>query len=177
MSLILLVEQTLNGLQFGVMLFLMAAGLTLVFGVMGLINLAHGSLYMIGAFAAAAMAQACAARGIPFLHVSTDYVFDGSGDRPWREDDPVGPLNAYGRSKLAGEAAVRAAGGRHVILRTSWVFSAEGANFLTTMLRLSEPRDSLSVVADQLGGPTPAAEIAATLLRMAAALCAATPQD
>ena len=126
----------------------------------------------INAAAPAAMAQACAARGIPFLHVSTDYVFDGSGDRPWREDDPVGPLNAYGRSKLAGEAAVRAAGGRHVILRTSWVFSAEGANFLTTMLRLSETRDSLSVVADQLGGPTPAAEIAATLLRMAAALCA-----
>lgn len=115
-----------------------------------------------------AMARTCADLGIPFLHVSTDYVFDGSGSEPWRESDPVAPQNTYGRSKLAGEEAVRAAGGAHAILRTSWVFSAHGANFVKTMLRLSETRDALNVVDDQIGGPTPADAIAAALLEMAA---------
>lgn len=117
-----------------------------------------------------AMAQACADLGIPFLHVSTDYVFEGSGTAPWRPEDPVAPLGAYGRSKLAGEQAVRAAGGRHVILRTSWVFSAHGANFVKTMLRLGADRPALRVVADQIGGPTPAGGIAEALLTMADAL-------
>lgn len=117
-----------------------------------------------------AMAQACAARGIPFLHISTDYVFNGQGTARWRPDDPTDPQNAYGRSKLLGEEGVRAAGGRFAILRTSWVFSAHGANFMTTMLRLSQTRDALNVVDDQIGGPTPAADIAATLLVMARAL-------
>ena len=114
-----------------------------------------------------AMARACAAKGVPFLHVSTDYVFDGTGETPWSPSDPVAPQNAYGRSKLAGEEAVRAAGGPYLILRTSWVFSAHGANFVKTMLRLSETRDHLTVVADQIGGPTAARDIARALLAIA----------
>ena len=124
----------------------------------------------INAAAPAAMARAAAAKGVPFLHVSTDYVFDGSGETPWRPSDPTGPLGAYGRSKLAGEIGVRAAGGRHAILRTSWVFSAHGANFVRTMLRLGRRRDALRVVDDQTGGPTAAGDIADALLTMARAL-------
>jgi len=123
----------------------------------------------INATSPGAMAQASAARGIPFLHVSTDYVFDGSGTRAWQPDDATGPLGAYGRSKLAGEDAVRAAAGPHAILRTSWVVSAHGANFVKTMLRLGTERDKLTIVADQVGGPTAAADIAAALLTMARA--------
>ncbi|TDK50881.1 dTDP-4-dehydrorhamnose reductase [Antarcticimicrobium luteum] len=125
---------------------------------------------VINGAAPTAMARACAEKGVPFLHISTDYVFDGSGTAPWRPEEPVAPLNAYGRSKLAGEEGVRAAGGTHAILRTSWVVSAHGTNFIRTMLRLSETRDALSIVDDQIGGPTPAADIAATLLKMAAAM-------
>lgn len=124
----------------------------------------------INAEAPGAMARACADLEIPFLHVSTDYVFDGSGQSPWHPDAPIAPINAYGRSKAAGEAAVRAAGGSHAILRTSWVFSATGKNFVTTMLQLSERRDALKVVDDQIGGPTPARSIAETLLQMAGAM-------
>lgn len=124
----------------------------------------------VNAAAPGAMAGACAHLDVPFLHLSTDYVFSGDTDRPWRETDPVKPQNAYGRTKLAGEAAVRASGARHLILRTSWVFSAHGTNFVKTMLRLSETRETLSVVEDQTGGPTPAADIAATLLVLARAM-------
>lgn len=119
-----------------------------------------------------AMAQVAAARGVPFLQVSTDYVFDGTGTRPWRPEDPVGPLGAYGRSKLEGEVQVRNAGGPHAILRTSWVFSAHGANFVKTMLRLGRERDRLTVVADQVGGPTAAGDIADALIVMARGLAA-----
>lgn len=126
--------------------------------------------HVINGAAPGAMARACADLDIPFLHVSTDYVFDGSGERSWRPQDAVAPLNAYGRSKAAGEAEVRAAGGRHAILRTSWVFSATGTNFVTTMLRLSESRDALNIVEDQIGGPTPAMAIAETLLDMASTM-------
>lgn len=120
--------------------------------------------------APAAMARACAALGVPFVQISTDYVFDGVGDQPFAPDHPTAPLNAYGRSKALGEEGVRGAGGAHVILRTSWVFSSHGANFVKTMCRLGAERDSLNVVADQIGGPTPADSIAATCLHIAAAL-------
>jgi dTDP-4-dehydrorhamnose reductase len=120
--------------------------------------------------APAAMARAAAARGKPFLHISTDYVFDGSGTRPFAPDHPTAPQNAYGRSKLAGEQGVRAAGGNHLILRTSWVVSAHGANFVKTMLRLGAERETLNVVADQIGGPTPAAAIAEALIAAASAM-------
>lgn len=127
---------------------------------------------VVNGAAPGAMARACAARDIPFLHVSTDYVFDGSGDRAFAVDGPTAPLGAYGRSKLAGEREVQAAGGRWLILRTSWVFSAHGSNFVKTMLRLGAERESLNVVADQVGGPTPAADIAAALVTMARAMAA-----
>jgi dTDP-4-dehydrorhamnose reductase len=125
--------------------------------------------------APAAMARECAGLGVPFLHVSTDYVFDGAGTAPFRPGDPVAPLGAYGRSKLAGEEGVRAAGGRALILRTSWVFSAHGANFVKTMLRLGREREVLRVVADQVGGPTPAGAIAAALVTAAGAMQAGAP--
>ncbi len=128
--------------------------------------------HKVNAEAPGAMAQAAAARGLPFLHLSTDYVFDGSGTEPWKPADTPAPLSAYGRTKLAGEDAVRAAGGPHAILRTSWVFSAHGTNFVKTVLRLSETRDSIPVVADQTGGPTPAAAIADALFAIARSLSA-----
>ncbi|MBN9889843.1 dTDP-4-dehydrorhamnose reductase [Salipiger abyssi] len=120
-----------------------------------------------------AIARACAAKGIPVVHVSTDYVFDGSGEAPFRPDHPTAPLGAYGRSKLAGEAAVRASGGAHAILRTSWVVSSHGSNFVKTMLRLGAERDRLTVVADQIGGPTCAADLADACLAIAAQLTGA----
>ena len=123
----------------------------------------------INAAAPGAMARASAEKGLPFLHISTDYVFDGSKEGAWVEDDLTAPLGAYGRSKLAGEEAVRAAGGAHVILRTAWVFSGTGSNFVKTMLGVGRDRDRLTVVDDQRGGPTSAGDIAAALVTIARA--------
>lgn len=130
----------------------------------------EGTATLVNGAAPGAMATACAELGIPFVHISTDYVFDGSGTAPWSVDAPTDPLGAYGRSKLAGEAAIQAAGGVVAILRTSWVVSAHGKNFVKTMLRLGAERDRLTIVADQVGGPTPAADIAAACLSIAAQL-------
>jgi len=125
---------------------------------------------LVNAEAPGAIAEAAARKGVPFLHVSTDYVLDGSDPgRPWREDDPTGPLSAYGASKLDGERAVIAAGPDHAILRTAWVFSAHGRNFVRTMLSVGCGKPEMRVVGDQRGGPTAAADIAAALWTMAQA--------
>ena len=116
------------------------------------------------------IATACARIGIPLVHYSTDYVFDGTGTRPYREDDPNAPLGVYGESKLAGEQGIRASGANHMILRTAWVYASHGKNFLRTMLRLGAERDTLGVVADQIGTPTSArliANVTAALLPQA----------
>ncbi|MEM0946421.1 MAG: dTDP-4-dehydrorhamnose reductase [Pseudomonadota bacterium] len=126
--------------------------------------------FAVNAAAPGAMAAAAAELGIPFVHISTDYVFDGSGEAPFHPDATTAPLGVYGASKLAGEDAVRAAGGTHVILRTSWVFSAHGENFVKTMLSLAQTRETLGIVADQTGGPTPAADIASACLEIASSL-------
>jgi dTDP-4-dehydrorhamnose reductase len=115
-----------------------------------------------------AMARWAAAHGIPLVHFSTDYVFDGSGERPWSEDASPRPLSAYGASKLAGEDLVRDAGGSSLIVRTSWVYAASGTNFLRSIARLARERDELRIVADQVGAPTSAALIADAVAKIVA---------
>ncbi len=131
--------------------------------------------WAINALAPAAFAVACEAAGIPLVQVSTDYVFDGTKPGGWEPGDAVGPLNVYGASKLGGELAVRTACRRQAIVRTSWVVSAHGNNFIKTMLRLAADRDTLSVVADQHGAPTSAADLAAALATIAMALTEGHP--
>ncbi|MCL2160324.1 MAG: dTDP-4-dehydrorhamnose reductase [Betaproteobacteria bacterium] len=141
-----------------------AAGYTAVDRAESEPELAH----RVNAAALGVLAGEAAARGIWLVHYSTDYVFDGSGERPWREDDPTGPLSVYGQSKLAGEEAIRASHCRHLILRASWVYSMHGNNFARTMLRLAAERDRLTVVSDQIGAPTGAellADVTAHLVR------------
>ncbi|MDR3417938.1 MAG: dTDP-4-dehydrorhamnose reductase [Nevskia sp.] len=132
-----------------------------------------GQAFAVNARAPGALAEEAAALGAWLIHYSTDYVF--AGDKPdgaYVETDPTGPLSVYGRSKLAGEQAIAAAGARHVILRTSWVYGAHGANFAKTMLRLARERDKLSVVADQHGAPTSSRLIAEVTARVAQRLLA-----
>ncbi|MBL8571942.1 MAG: dTDP-4-dehydrorhamnose reductase [Phreatobacter sp.] len=121
---------------------------------------------------AGAVAATAAALGVPVLHLSTDYVFDGANPAPYVETDPVAPMSAYGRSKLAGERAMAAAHPDHAILRTSWVYAAEGKNFLRTMLRLAADRPEVSVVADQQGAPSYAPDIAVAVVQVARNLLA-----
>lgn len=123
------------------------------------------------------VAEAAAELGVPLLHLSTDYVFDGTLDRPYREDDATGPTGAYGRSKLAGEAKVAATHPNSAILRTAWVYSPFGANFVKTMLRLGETREEVGVVADQIGNPTNAIDIADALFVIARRLVADPSPD
>ena len=123
--------------------------------------------YAVNRDGPARLAAACAARDIPLVHVSTDYVFDGAKGAPYVESDAVNPLNVYGRSKAEGEAAVVAAGGRHAILRTTWVFGSQGATFILMMLKLARERDEARMVADQLGRPTWSHELAGLCVRVA----------
>jgi dTDP-4-dehydrorhamnose reductase len=114
----------------------------------------------INAEAPGVVARWAAERGVPLIHFSTDYVYDGRGDKPWNEDDEACPLGVYGKSKLAGEHAVRAAGGSHLIFRTCWIYAARGKNFMRTIARLALERNELRIVGDQIGAPTSAALIA-----------------
>lgn len=125
---------------------------------------------VINADAPGAMARAAADRGLPFVHLSTDYVFDGAGTAPFQPNNPTAPLGVYGQTKRAGEVAIVQAGGAFVILRTSWVISAHGSNFVKTMRRLGATQKALNVVADQIGGPTPAAAIADAVFGVAQAM-------
>jgi dTDP-4-dehydrorhamnose reductase len=118
------------------------------------------------------MASACAGLAIPFVHISTDYVFDGSGNNAWLPHSKTNPQNAYGRSKEAGEKGVIESGAIYGILRTSWVVSSRGENFIKTMLRLSETYNELSIVSDQIGAPTPARDIAGACYQIALDLIA-----
>jgi len=136
-------------------------------------DLAH----LVNAIGAGAVAGAAAALDIPVIHLSTDYVFAGDGTGPYRETDATGPHGAYGRTKLEGETAVATANPRHIILRTAWVYSPFGKNFVRTMLRLAETRDTVSVVSDQWGNPTSALEIADAIIVVAKALAADAPSN
>lgn len=122
--------------------------------------------FLVNATAPGILARWAARRGVPLIHFSTDYVFDGRGSRPWQETDDAGPLCVYGASKLAGEIAIQRAGGPHLIIRTSWVYASQGGNFLRTIMRLAEEREELRIVADQVGAPTSAAIIADAVAAM-----------
>jgi dTDP-4-dehydrorhamnose reductase len=124
----------------------------------------------------AVLAAASAQAGVPMVQISTDFVFDGEKREPYREDDPVAPLNVYGRSKAMGEAEVRRACPEHLIIRTAWLFSEYGGNFLATILKLARERDTLNIVADQHGSPTATDDLAGAILAAAAAVAGgATP--
>ncbi len=131
-----------------------------------------GPAYQANAEAVGLLGQVCAAHGIGIIHLSTDYVFDGTQKRPYVEDDIPNPLSVYGASKLAGEESLRGATARHVILRASWVFGRLGRSFVDTILRLSGERDRISVIDDQIGAPSPAVAIASTIRTIAATVTA-----
>jgi len=128
------------------------------------------SAHEVNQMGAGHLAQEAARHGIPLIHISTDYVFSGVGQRPWREDDMPNPASIYGLSKRLGEIAIQQAGAQHIILRTSWLFAAHGQNFVRTMLRLGADRDRLKIVGDQMGCPTPAADLARVIADISMAL-------
>ena len=136
----------------------------------------EGLARVVNADAPRVLAEACRHAGALLVHYSTDYVFDGSHRAPYREDDAVNPVSAYGRTKLAGEEAIRASGCAHLILRTAWVYAPRGRNFVLTMLRLANERNELRVVADQVGAPTAAASLAAATVQVLAGVGTARPQ-
>jgi dTDP-4-dehydrorhamnose reductase len=123
--------------------------------------------FAVNADGAGIVARKAAARGLPIIHLSTDYVYAGTKTAPYREDDPAAPINVYGASKAAGDSTVRAENPAHLVLRISWVFGVYGTNFVKTMLRLGRERSELRIVADQIGGPTEARDIADAILTMA----------
>lgn len=135
-----------------------------------------GTCARINCDGAGIVARIAAAAKVPLIHLSTDYVFDGTKAGPWTEDDPVAPLSVYGASKEAGEQLVRANHPQHFIVRTSWVFGVHGNNFVKTMLRLGETRDELRIVADQHGKPTDAADLARAVLALANRVLTKPPQ-
>lgn len=122
--------------------------------------------FQVNSDSVANLARICSQKNIPLVHISTDYVFDGTKDGYYQETDSVNPINAYGKSKLAGEIAVADNTDKYVILRTSWVFGRHGKNFVKTMLNLFKSRDELTIVSDQVGGPTYAGDIASAILRI-----------
>lgn len=123
--------------------------------------------YVVNGLTPTAMARAAAIRGLPFIHISSDYVFDGAGETAHHPNSITDPINTYGHSKLLGEQGILSTDGQSVILRTSWIFSPHGKNFLTTMLRLGANCPELNIVADQIGGPTPASTIASAIFTIA----------
>jgi dTDP-4-dehydrorhamnose reductase len=133
--------------------------------------------FKVNCDAVRAMAEALSKRSIPLIHVSTDYVFDGKGAKPYREEDAVSPLGVYGNSKLAGEVAVREAHQKHLIVRTSWVYSQFGKNFVKTMLNLMAQRDEVRIVDDQTGCPTSAHDLANAILELCGAATSAEFDD
>ena len=157
------VEAVISGLPSGLDALVIAAAFTNVDGA----ETQSDTAYAVNATAPAIIARACAAHDIPLIHVSTDYVFDGDADMPYLPDDDTDPLGVYGSSKLDGELAVLESGARALIFRTSWVYDANGRNFLTTMLRLAESKNTITVVDDQLGRPTYAGHLALAILRAA----------
>jgi len=157
------IEAVISGLPSGIDALVIAAAFTNVDGA----ETESDTAYAVNATAPAIIARACATHDIPLIHVSTDYVFDGDADMPYLPDDDTDPLGVYGSSKLDGELAVLESGARALILRTSWVYDADGKNFLTTMLRLAESRHTISVVDDQFGRPTYAGHLALAILRAA----------
>ncbi len=165
------VEQALAGVEHGVVV--NAAAYTAV----DRAESEADQAYAVNGAAAGRLAEAAARRGLPIIHVSTDFVFDGALNEPYREEDPVNPLSVYGASKLAGEAAVIAGNPRHVILRTAWVFSPHAACFPRTIFRLLRQRDEVRVVDDQRGNPTPADSIAQAIFALAPRLSTASGGD